>query len=559
VAAVGIAFIFGLSLYALTGLIGGRGASVGSGGIVRVPVPAPQPLAAGEGAVWVVGGLSDQGGLWRVDPTTDRARLVAGTEGAWWPATGEGAAWVTTCRPGDKTDCARADLLRIDPASGTLTASLRLPAPPMQIAAGLGSVWISADQHLLKIDPVSMSIVGEIPLHTNLLGTAGGFLWATVGGAGATGVDKIDPSTGRVLAHIPFGDPCTFAASGDLVAVASCQGGLPPGSGPDHLVGIDPSTATVLYDVPLSSYGGLAFAAGYPWIASWTKDPERVEVRQLDASTGLPTGVSVSLGPGPRPWMELGMGAPGVFVATSDGSFWLTHVDADDVVRVDVPVADASRSSSSAGAAQGRCVKVGAQGDFDDDGTPDTVRLYDEVAQGQTCHQDMSHLLHLSAQFGSGGGFDIPFSYCQGGACSRVLQAVDLDGDGRSELVIEVGPGAAIDSVELFRVSADGIIPLRVAPPGDPGFVEPGPAILGGSFDSGGMSPVSCRSQPDGTTQIVSVHAAATGDLNTAPWDVHRTVLALQGDTFGVVGSSDQTVEHFQPSAPVFSCAPGSP
>jgi len=35
--------------------------------------------------------------------------------------------------------------------------------------------------------------------------------------------------------------------------------------------------------------------------------------------------------------MEIGFGAPSVFIAVSGDSFWLTHVDAKDVVRVRIP------------------------------------------------------------------------------------------------------------------------------------------------------------------------------------------------------------------------------
>lgn len=336
-AAAVLACGFGLALFALARSLEHRTVSIGAGQVARVSVPEPQPLVAGEGAIWVVGARSNEGELWRIDPSTDQAQLVAGTKGAWWPAVDEGAAWVTTCHPDQpRTDCAEADLFRIDPSSGTVTSSLRLPAPPMAIAAGLGSVWVSANERLLKIDPQSMTIMRTFSVHTNLLGIADGYLWATVGGAGSTGVAKIDPITGRVVAQISFHDPCTFSTNDEEVLVASCQGGLPPGNGPDHLAGIDPQTGKVGFDVALS-YGGLAFTDGHPWIASWALDSQQVQVQQLDPATGHPTGVEVSVTPGSQPWRESGFGAPTVFIANEDGSFWLTHIDANDVVRLGIP------------------------------------------------------------------------------------------------------------------------------------------------------------------------------------------------------------------------------
>lgn len=203
---------------------------------------------------------------------------------------------------------------------------------------------------------------------------------------------------------------------------------------------------------------------------------------------------------------------------------------------------------------EGRCVRSTTTGDFDGDGAPDRATLYDVPPAGRTCHQDLSGHLRLGVRFGSGGRFDVPFTYCGGGACDTVFTAVDLDANGRSELVVEVGPGAAVDSIEFFRVLADGIRPLQIAPPGDPGYVEPGPAIFGGGFDSGQQSPVACEVGPDGTRRLVSIHAAPTGDLNTAPWHVHRTVLVLHGDTFTVVAHSDSTVTRFPFRGLTFSC-----
>jgi hypothetical protein len=337
VAAAVLAVVFSLALFGLTRMLRQRPVLIGAGDIARISVPEPQPLVAGEGAVWVVGARSNEGELWRIDPATNQAQPVPGTEGAWWPAAGEGAAWVTTCHRNDQTDCAEADLLRIDPSLGAVTSSFTLPGPPVAIAAGLGSVWVSSNERLLKIHPRSMSLVGSFSIHTDLLGIADGYLWATIEGSGVPGVAKIDPATGRIVAQVPFHDPCTFGASDQLVIVASCQGGRPYGTGPDRLAGIDPATAEVQFDVPLSSYGDLAFTDGHPWIAAWTDSPERVRVQQLDPSTGRPTDVSASVRPGPEPWIEIGFGAPSVFIAVSGDSFWLTHVDAKDVVRVRIP------------------------------------------------------------------------------------------------------------------------------------------------------------------------------------------------------------------------------
>jgi hypothetical protein len=61
-----------------------------------------------------------------------------------------------------------------------------------------------------------------------------------------------------------------------------------------------------------------------------------------------------------------------------------------------------------------------------------------------------------------------------------VFEATEVDGDGRDELVIDASFGGATGLEEFYRVDVDGISPLVVAKPGDPPYVESGPAILGG-------------------------------------------------------------------------------
>jgi hypothetical protein len=194
----------------------------------------------------------------------------------------------------------------------------------------------------------------------------------------------------------------------------------------------------------------------------------------------------------------------------------------------------------------GRCVHVTATGDFDGDGTPDVATLVDVLPAGQTCRQDLSDHLRIRVTFGSGGGFDRPFTYCTGGACDSVFTATDLAGDGRSELAVEVGPGAAIDFVEFFRVGRHGISPLRITAAGTAkAGLKPGPAVFGGSQDSGVQSPVACHIRPDGSRVLVSIQAESLSSRITGPWRVKRTDLQLRGDSLHVVGVSTATVRGF--------------
>jgi hypothetical protein len=107
-----------------------------------------------------------------------------------------------------------------------------------------------------------------------------------------------------------------------------------------------------------------------------------------------------------------------------------------------------------------------------------------------------------------------------------------------------VSSAAAIGLVEFYRVDADGIRALAIADSGDPPFVQPGPAILGGGFDSGLQSPIVCRVNDDGARELISIHAENVGDSLSGPWRVHTSTMVLQGDRF-VVTSTDDSESSF--------------
>lgn len=209
--------------------------------------------------------------------------------------------------------------------------------------------------------------------------------------------------------------------------------------------------------------------------------------------------------------------------------------------------AQTSPASSSSPGATG-CVLARTTGDFDGDGAPDVATLVAPVATGQGCAHVLARPFRLRVSFGSGRKLDqvLPCGQrpCAGGSVGEPFTATDLDGDGRSELAVGVGPGAAIDFVGFFRVSDRAIRPLRIAREGTTtAGLRPGRAVLGGGFDSSGVSPVACRVRPDGARVLVSIHATPIGKFNGS-WRVHRAELALRGDLLHVVRVSTTTSRH---------------
>jgi hypothetical protein len=207
-----------------------------------------------------------------------------------------------------------------------------------------------------------------------------------------------------------------------------------------------------------------------------------------------------------------------------------------------VPVSD----STSPAPMVTRCTQATASGDFDGDGTTDDATFV-EVASGNiSCDHSGAVFEHLESQdleiaFGSGETLERPFADCQGGLCAYVFAATDLDGDGRHELAVDVSSAAATGLVEFYRVDPDGARPLVVADPGDPPYVDPGPAIIGGGFDSAVQSPMACRVNADGTRELVSTHAELVGESITGPWQVHTTTMVLRGDELDVTSTKDTT------------------
>jgi YVTN family beta-propeller protein len=124
----------------------------GIAGTVRLS-GVPRLVAAGEGAVWVVGGKT----LWKMDAGVQRvvarSRLPFAAQGV---AAGNGGVWLVDRRGGT--------IARVDPATARVVKRIRVGRAPAAVATGQGAVWVAnnGDGTVSKIDPSRNSVVKTI-------------------------------------------------------------------------------------------------------------------------------------------------------------------------------------------------------------------------------------------------------------------------------------------------------------------------------------------------------------------------------------------------------------
>jgi hypothetical protein len=160
-------------------------------------------LAAGEGRVWVsCCGPETQAGhgsLIGIDPLTDRVVVripLRGDPGS--VVVGHGAVWVL--------DYAQNALLRIDPLSHAIKVIRVASRNVADVAIGTDAVWITARAgDLVRVDPRTNRIVATIAVPGSQSGmtTADGAVWINSGP-----LVKVDAVRNRVSETVPLFSPC---------------------------------------------------------------------------------------------------------------------------------------------------------------------------------------------------------------------------------------------------------------------------------------------------------------------------------------------------------------
>lgn len=125
--------------------------------------------------------------------------------------------WVGACRSGSPS------LVRIDPATATIIATIPLAIPDLQyessVAAGEGAIWAVSvgpgEQYLLKVDPVTDAVVGKLPVGSGYAGVRAGYGGVWMARTLDDVVVRVDPADGTVTSEIAVGASPRFLAIGE--------------------------------------------------------------------------------------------------------------------------------------------------------------------------------------------------------------------------------------------------------------------------------------------------------------------------------------------------------
>ena len=255
---------------------------------------APSNVSVGEGSVWALS-LEDRT-VARIDPETKQVvKKFRMRETPLDIAAGMGALWVGT---GDR-------LSRVDPKTGAISKTVKLPDAGYQgdlgflnwgfpqIAVGAGAVWaINPDRTISRIDPESGRREATIDVDAATIAAGKEGVWF-IGADDSVAVTPIDPDTNRV------GRPIRVGAQ-NLSAVAVGGGYVWASAEGDGLVwriepGPSPITRTIDVGVGVTF---LAYDAGALWAANYSDGTvARIDVRTNDVEA-TPVGAVQGLAAG---------------------------------------------------------------------------------------------------------------------------------------------------------------------------------------------------------------------------------------------------------------------
>jgi virginiamycin B lyase len=192
-------------------------------------------LASGAGAVWQA--YFGDNSLLRIDPSTNKVVATiplgdgAAPEGV---AIADGAVWVAEHHQGA--------VVRIDPATNTVVATVDVGPTgadgPLEMTAGATGIWVNVpnENRVVHIDPATNSVVGFVGESGQPI-VDGTSVWVET----STGLDRIDPTTEQVTAHVALPGPNAWGAAGmGSVWVTTAEGLARVDEATNKLIGLLP-------------------------------------------------------------------------------------------------------------------------------------------------------------------------------------------------------------------------------------------------------------------------------------------------------------------------------
>jgi YVTN family beta-propeller protein len=235
----------------------------------------PYAIAAGAGAVWVPN--NGDGTLMRVDPATNQvvATLQIGASPSGIPGTltsdlfpsmtaaaSDTAVWVSRVVATD--DSVASAVLEIDPTTNTIAREISLPAQPTSLALDDETLWITAKAHdtLIRLDTRTGQIVATVAIaQPEFLAVGEGAVWVT--SAGSNAIVRIDPDTNQISATILVdAAPLSLAVGAGAVWTTTRDSRSLSGA----LVRIDADALQISASISLLNPSYLTFGAGAVWV-----------------------------------------------------------------------------------------------------------------------------------------------------------------------------------------------------------------------------------------------------------------------------------------------------
>ena len=277
----------------------------------------PVSVEAGFGSIWVANGPA--GTILRIDPASN---TVVATIQAGRPvcclAFGAGAVWAAS----SATD----SVIRIDPATDSVVDSFPSGGlAPEGITFGDGFVWV-ANHHgnptgsVAKIDPAIDTVIDVIRVGAAMFAGGPSFLAAVPGSVwtdvpNLSALVRIDTATDAISATIPARGACSEVAADSQQVWVS--GGTPPGCLPG-VFRVDPATNSLVTRLTAGGpSSGNALGSGGLWFGADNSDL----LNRVDTSTNSVVG-------------QLKLpGSPGS-IATGFGSVWIADQTNSAILRV---------------------------------------------------------------------------------------------------------------------------------------------------------------------------------------------------------------------------------